>query len=126
MRMRVPYAARPVTNLLTRALLPEPGWPSTNTPGLDTSPARSHSSGSRQTTWPHSMCRPIGTPRVGAPDPARNGYRPHSCAVVPWYSMAGVTYAARPAPGVRHPQAGAVAGGCERADMSGSTTGGDG
>jgi hypothetical protein len=28
--------------------------------------------------------------------------------VVPWYSMPGATWAARPAPGPRHPQAGAI------------------
>src|SRR5690348_4984942 len=111
MRMRVPQAASPVTNLLTNADLPAPGWPSTNTPGLDTSPARNHSKGSRHTTWPHSMCRPIGTPMAGAPLPATNGNRPHSWAVVPWYSMVAATWAARPVPGERQPHAGGTGGG---------------
>src|SRR6266540_5144771 len=85
----------PVMSRLTMVDLPTPGWPRTNTPGLVISPSLSHSRGSRQTTSPHNMCRPIGTPRVGAPDPAWNGYRPHSWVVVPWYSMPGPTCGAR-------------------------------
>src|SRR3981189_1247789 len=105
----VPVAAMPVASRLAVVDLPTPGGPPTNTPGLVVSPARTHSSGSRQTTSPHSMCRPIGTPNVGAPDPAMNGYRPQSWVVVPWYSMPGATWAARPAPGPRQPHAGAIA-----------------
>src|SRR5258706_10986876 len=51
------------------------------------------------------MCLPTGTPIVGAPDPATNGYSPHSWLVVPWYSMPGPTCTARPAPGERQPHA---------------------
>src|SRR4051794_16271908 len=77
-------------------------------PGLVTRPARSHSSGSRQTTSPHSMCRPIGTPSIGDPEPATYGNRPHSCTVVPWYSTPGARWLTRPAAGTRQPHDGAT------------------
>ena len=65
-----------------------PGWPRTNSPGLVTSPARSQASGSRQTTSPHSWCRPTGVPAAGVPEPATNGNSPQTWVVVAWYSGA--------------------------------------
>src|SRR5258708_1328771 len=76
-------------------------------PGLVTRPARSQASGSRQTTSPHSWCRPTGVPAVGVPLPATKGYRPHSWVVVPWYSGPAATWMARPPSANRQPQAGA-------------------
>src|SRR2546430_14555616 len=55
------------------------------------------------------MCRPIGVPTAGAPEPATNGYRPHSCTVVPWYSTPASTCATRPPSGSRQPQPGGTA-----------------
>src|SRR3982075_2074179 len=106
-----PVATAPVTRRLTRADLPVPGWPRTNSPGLVTSPARSQASGSRQTTSPQSWCRPTGVPAAGGPDPATYGYRPQTWVVVAWYSGAAVTCAARPARGTFHPQAGGTCAG---------------
>src|SRR5580692_336891 len=111
MRALVPNATAPVTSRLTRADLPVPGWPRTNTPGLVTRPARSQASGSRQTTSPHSWCRPTGVPATGVPDPATYGYRPQTWVVVAWYSGAAVTCAARPARGNFQPQAGGTCAG---------------
>src|SRR6266576_2284734 len=103
----VPNDTAPVTSRLTRADFPVPGWPRTNTPGLVTRPARSQASGSRQTTSPHSWCRPTGVPAVGVPLPATNGNNPHNWVVVAWYSRPGETCTARPASGIFQPQAGA-------------------
>ena len=111
MMARVPVATAPVICRLTSVLLPVPGWPRMNSPGLVTSPARSQASGSRQTTSPHSWCRPTGVPAIGVPDPATNGYSPQAWAVVAWYSGAAVTCAARPANGSFHPQAGGTGSG---------------
>src|SRR5487761_1586492 len=102
----MPVATAPVICRLTSVDLPTPGWPRTNSPGLVTSPARSQARGSRQTTSPHSWCRPTGVPATGVPDPATNGYRPQAWVVVAWYSGAAVTCAARPANGSFPPQAG--------------------
>src|SRR6266566_8937733 len=77
-------------------------------PGLVTSPARSHASGSRQTTSPHSWWRPTGVPVTGVPDPATKGNRPHACAVVAWYSGADARWTARPAYGIFQPQGGGI------------------
>src|ERR1022692_3702542 len=104
----VPVATAPVTRRLTRVDLPVPGWPRTNMPGLVTRPARSHASGSRQTTSPVSWLRPTGVPATAVPLPATNGNRPHAWVVVAWYSRGAVTWAARPAAGAFHPQAGAT------------------
>src|SRR4051794_103100 len=54
------------------------------------------------------MCRPKGTPRAGAPDPAVNGNSPHACTVVAWYSVTAWRWAARPPPATGHPRAGAT------------------
>ena len=105
----MPNATAPVTSRLTSADFPVPGWPRTNTPGLVTSPARSQASGSRQATSPHSWWRPTGVPTTGVPLPATNGYSPHSCVVVAWYSAPGVTCTARPPSRMLHPHAGARA-----------------
>ena len=51
--------------------------------------------------------RPTGVPASGVPDPATNGYRPHSWAVVAWYSGVAATCTARPPSGIFHPHAGA-------------------
>src|ERR1700730_6840265 len=108
MMARVPVATAPVICRLTRVLLPVPGWPRTNWPGLVTSPARSQASGSRQTTSPHSWCRPTGVPATGVPLPATNGDSPDSWVVVASYSRPGVTCTARPPSRSFHPQAGAT------------------
>ena len=102
----MPVATAPVSCLLTRVDLPVPGWPRTNSPGLVISPARSQASGSRHTTSPKSWCRPTGVPMAGVPEPAVNGNSPQTWVVVAWYSGAAATCAARPAPGIFHPQAG--------------------
>ena len=93
-------------------------------PGLVTSPARSHASGSRQTTSPHSWCLPTGVPAVGVPPPARKGKSPHAWVVVAWYSGAAATWAARPANGTFQPQAGGtIAASCPGTDSAGSALG---
>src|SRR5680860_881339 len=80
---------------LPPALLPVPGWPRKNTPRLVVSPASIHANGSTQTTSPHIMCRPNGTPTLGDPEPAVNGNRPHAWTVVAWYSAAASTCSTR-------------------------------
>src|SRR5215213_2704633 len=98
-----PKAMQPRQMRLPPALLPVPGWPRKNTPRLVVSPTSIHANGSQHTTSPHIMCRPNGTPAVGAPEPAVNGNNPHACTVVAWYSGATSTFEARPKGVLRHP-----------------------
>ena len=79
---RTPNAGIARVRRLASADLPTPGWPSRNMPVLVTSPAAIHANGSRHTVSPHRACGPSGTPAVGAPDPARNGYSPAAWVVV--------------------------------------------
>src|ERR1700722_6722197 len=102
----VPVATAPVIWRLARVDFPVPGCPRMNSPGLTTRPARSHASGSRQTTSPNSWCRPTGVPTAGVPEPATYGNSPQTCVGVAWYSGAAVTCTARPAYGTFHPHAG--------------------
>src|SRR5215510_8689390 len=112
-----PVATAPVICRLARVDFPVPGWPRMNSPGLTTRPARSHASGSRQTTSPNSWCRPTGVPTAGVPEPATYGNNPQACVVVPWYSGAAVTCTQRPAYGVFQPHAGGT-GPFDRAECS--------
>src|SRR4051812_33102412 len=94
---------------LPPALLPVPGWPRKKIPRLVVRPASIHAKGSQQTTSPHIMCRPNGTPADGAPEPAVKGNSPHACTVVAWYSGEASTCDALPAGVPRQPHEGATA-----------------
>src|SRR5690242_3142559 len=100
-----PRAARPSTIRRTAVDLPMPGSDSMKTLGLLIRRARVYQEiGSKHTVAPWYRCRPIGTPIIGVVEPVPNGHRPHTCTVVPRYSVGVSTHEARPPPGPGNPR----------------------